>query len=45
MIEDPLAEALLMGRYEPGMTILVDRSDDAGLTIEPAAEKIAVEAG
>jgi ATP-dependent Clp protease ATP-binding subunit ClpC len=45
MVEDPLAEALLMGRYQPGMTILVDRSEDAGLTIEPAAEKIAVEAG
>jgi len=45
MVEDPLAEALLMGLYQPGMTILVDRSDDAGLTIEPTAEKIAVEAG
>jgi ATP-dependent Clp protease ATP-binding subunit ClpC len=45
MVEDPLAEALLMGLYQPGMTILVDRSEDAGLTIEPAAEKIAVEAG
>ncbi len=45
MIEDQLAEALLMGRFQPGMTVVVDKSDEAGLTIEPAAEKIAVEAG
>jgi ATP-dependent Clp protease ATP-binding subunit ClpC len=45
MVEDPLAEALLLGRYTPGMTVLVDKSDDAGLTIEPlAAEKTPVEA-
>jgi ATP-dependent Clp protease ATP-binding subunit ClpC len=42
MIEDPLAEALLVGRFQPGQTILVDRSEDAGLTIEPLAEKAAV---
>jgi ATP-dependent Clp protease ATP-binding subunit ClpC len=45
MVEDQLAEALLMGRFSAGMTIRVDRSDDAGLTIEPATEKIPVEAG
>ncbi|HUG48733.1 MAG TPA: ATP-dependent Clp protease ATP-binding subunit [Candidatus Limnocylindria bacterium] len=45
MIEDPLAEALLMGRYPVGSTISVDKSDEAGLTIEPLAEKIPVEAG
>ena len=39
LIEDPLAEALLVGRFEPGQTIVVDRSDDAGLTIEPVVEK------
>jgi ATP-dependent Clp protease ATP-binding subunit ClpC len=45
MVEDPLAEALLLGRYTAGMTVLVDKSDDAGLTIEPlAAEKTPVEA-
>jgi ATP-dependent Clp protease ATP-binding subunit ClpC len=45
MIEDPLAEALLMGRYPVGSTIVVDKSDEAGLTIEPLAEKVPVEAG
>jgi ATP-dependent Clp protease ATP-binding subunit ClpC len=45
MIEDPLAEALLMGRFLAGMTIRVDKSEDAGLTIEPVSEKIPVEAG
>ncbi|MDQ3938277.1 MAG: AAA family ATPase, partial [Chloroflexota bacterium] len=45
MIEDPLAEALLMGRFQAGATITIDKSDDAGLTIEPLAEKIPVEAG
>ena len=45
MVEDPLAEALLLGKYTAGMTILVDKSADAGLTIEPlAAEKTPVEA-
>ncbi len=39
LIEDPLAEALLVGRFEPGQTIVVDKSDDAGLTIEPVVEK------
>ena len=44
MIEDPLAEALLVGRFQAGETILVDRSEDAGLTIEPSTEKAPVEA-
>jgi ATP-dependent Clp protease ATP-binding subunit ClpC len=45
MIEDQLAEALLMGRFHSGMTVRVDKSVDAGLTIEPVEEKIPVEAG
>jgi ATP-dependent Clp protease ATP-binding subunit ClpA len=45
MVEDQLAEALLMGRFSAGMTIRVDKSQDAGLTIEPITEKIPVEAG
>ena len=44
MVEDPLAEALLLGRFTAGQTIVVDRSPDAGLTIEPVAEKTPVEA-
>ena len=31
MVEDVLAEHLLLGRYEPGTTIVVDRDPDAGL--------------
>jgi len=45
MIEDPLAEALLMGRFEAGATIRIDKDDEAGLSIETLAEKIPVEAG
>ncbi|MEO6349845.1 MAG: ATP-dependent Clp protease ATP-binding subunit [Candidatus Limnocylindrales bacterium] len=45
MVEDQLAEALLMGRFTSGMTVRVDKSVDAGLTIEPVEEKIPVEAG
>jgi ATP-dependent Clp protease ATP-binding subunit ClpC len=45
MVEDQLAEALLMGRFHSGMTVRVDKSVDAGLTIEPVEEKIPVEAG
>jgi ATP-dependent Clp protease ATP-binding subunit ClpC len=45
MVEDQLAEALLMGRFTAGMTVKVDKSEDAGLTIEPIEEKIPVEAG
>jgi ATP-dependent Clp protease ATP-binding subunit ClpA len=44
MIEDPLAEALLVGRFKGGDTILVDRSEGSGLTIEPLVEKTPVEA-
>ena len=45
MVEDQLAEALLTGRFSSGMTVRVDKSEDAGLTIEPVEEKIPVEAG
>jgi ATP-dependent Clp protease ATP-binding subunit ClpC len=45
MVEDQLAEGLLMGRFQSGMTVRVDKSEDAGLTIEPVEEKIPVEAG
>jgi ATP-dependent Clp protease ATP-binding subunit ClpC len=44
MIEDPLAEALLVGRLTSGQTIVVDLVEGAGLTIEPLVEKIPVEA-
>ena len=45
MVEDQLAEALLTDRFQPGMTVRVDKSEEAGLTIEPVEEKIPVEAG
>src|SRR5512141_1116944 len=45
MVEDELAEALLLGKFEAGQTIVADRSEDTGLTIEPVTEKIPVEAG
>jgi len=35
LIEDPLAEAILAGRFKPGSTVVVDVRDDL-LTIEPA---------
>jgi ATP-dependent Clp protease ATP-binding subunit ClpC len=44
MVEDPLAEALLVGRFKDADTVVVDRSPDAGLTIEPVTEKTPVEA-
>jgi ATP-dependent Clp protease ATP-binding subunit ClpC len=44
MIEDVLAEHLLLGKYETGTTILVDRSADTGLEIGAAESKTAVEA-
>ena len=44
MVEDQLAEALLVGRFSAGMTVRIDKSEDAGLTIEPVSEKIPVEA-
>ena len=42
MIEDPLAEALLIGRFHAGQTVVVDRAEEAGLTIEPLEEKTPV---
>jgi ATP-dependent Clp protease ATP-binding subunit ClpC len=42
MIEDPLAEALLLGKYSAGDTIIVDRSEEAGLAISSLAEKTPV---
>jgi ATP-dependent Clp protease ATP-binding subunit ClpC len=44
MVEDQLAEALLMGRFTPGMTVVVDKGEDTGLSIKPVEEKIPVEA-
>jgi ATP-dependent Clp protease ATP-binding subunit ClpC len=44
MIEDVLAEHLLLNKYEPGTTILVDRDPEAGLEIRAADEKTPVEA-
>jgi len=44
LVEDPLAEALLVGRFQAGQTIVVDREGDGGLTIEPLVEKTPVEA-
>ncbi len=41
LIEDPLAEGLLQGRYKPGVVIIVDVADDL-LKIEPATEFAAV---
>ncbi len=35
LIEDPLAEAILAGRFKPGSTVRIDVRDDL-LTIEPA---------
>ena len=35
MVEDVLAEHLLLGKYEPGTTIVVDKDPDAGLTSTP----------
>jgi ATP-dependent Clp protease ATP-binding subunit ClpC len=42
MIEDPLAEQLLLARYEPGQTVIVDKDSEAGLSIHAAAEKTPV---
>jgi ATP-dependent Clp protease ATP-binding subunit ClpC len=36
MIEDVLAEHLLLGKYEPGTTIVVDKDPEAGLDIHQA---------
>ncbi|HET9521175.1 MAG TPA: ATP-dependent Clp protease ATP-binding subunit [Candidatus Limnocylindrales bacterium] len=45
MIEDVLAEHLLLGKYEPGTTIVVDRDPEAGLDIHAAETLTPVEAG
>ena len=44
MIEDVLAEHLLLGKYESGTTIVVDKDPEAGLDIHPAEHKTPVEA-
>jgi ATP-dependent Clp protease ATP-binding subunit ClpA len=45
MIEDPLAEHLLLGRYNQGDTIVVDAAPDGkGLSIEATEAKTPVEA-
>jgi ATP-dependent Clp protease ATP-binding subunit ClpA len=36
MVEDGLAEHLLLGKYEPGSTIIVDKDPEAGLDIRQA---------
>src|SRR5438034_6737919 len=36
MVEDVLAEQLLLGSYEPGTTIVVDKGEEAGLDIHAA---------
>jgi ATP-dependent Clp protease ATP-binding subunit ClpC len=45
MIEDVLAEHLLLGKYEPGTTIVVDKDPEAGLDIHAAESLTPVEAG
>ncbi len=44
LIEDVLAEHLLLGRYEAGTTIVVDRDPEGGLDIRAAESKTPVEA-
>ena len=39
MIEDVLAEHLLLGEYEPGTTIVVDKDPEAGLEIHAAESR------
>ena len=43
MVEDVLAEHLLLGKYEAGTTIVVDRDPDAGLVIQAAEPRTPVE--
>ena len=43
LIEDVLAEHLLLGRYEPGTTIVVDRGEDSVLDIHAMEPKTPVE--
>ena len=42
-IEDVLAEHLLLGKYPPGTTIVVDANADDGLVIQAAEQKTPVE--
>ncbi|MEO5884965.1 MAG: ATP-dependent Clp protease ATP-binding subunit, partial [Candidatus Limnocylindrales bacterium] len=44
MVEDVLAEHLLLGRYEPGTMIVVDKDPEAGLDIHAAEAREPVEA-
>jgi len=44
MVEDVLAEQLLLGKYTTGMSIVVDKGSEAGLDIHPVEEKMPVEA-
>ena len=44
MVEDVLAEQLLLGSFEPGSTIVVDRDPEAGLDIHLAEPRTPVEA-
>jgi ATP-dependent Clp protease ATP-binding subunit ClpC len=44
LVEDVLAEHLLLGRYEPGTTIVADRDPDAGLEFHAAETLTPVEA-
>ena len=44
VVEDVLAEHLLLGKYEPGTTIVVDRDPEAGLEIHAAEPRTPVEA-
>ena len=39
MVEDVLAEQLLLGKYKTGQTVVVDKSSEAGLDISTAEEK------
>jgi ATP-dependent Clp protease ATP-binding subunit ClpC len=43
MVEDVLAEQLLLGTYAHGTNIVVDKGSEAGLEIGPAEEKQPVE--
>jgi ATP-dependent Clp protease ATP-binding subunit ClpC len=44
MVEDVLAEQLLLGKLAQGTTIVVDKGSEAGLDIHPVEEKQPVEA-
>jgi ATP-dependent Clp protease ATP-binding subunit ClpC len=43
MVEDVLAEQLLLGKYKQGMTVIVDKGTEAGLEIRVAEEKLPAE--